>query len=134
MNLDTFPATEPIFVDANIWTYFALNTEPFQASCTMFMYGIESGRITAAISDAVLNEVFYAILVGKASAELQTTKIKQIHRNLLTDQNLSAVCYQSCLGFTQYLDKLPQTNLKRLTVAYQIQVPSLKWEMAGVRG
>jgi predicted nucleic acid-binding protein len=126
MNLDDFAISEPIFVDANIWTYFALNTEPFQASCAAFMYRIEAGHISAVISNAVLNEVFYAILVGKAAAKLQTTKIKQIHRHLRQDRTLSAGCYQACLDFTQYVDKLSQTRLQIVSVDYKTHVTSLK--------
>jgi predicted nucleic acid-binding protein len=124
--LDNFTTSEPIFVDANIWTYFALNAESFQASCAAFLYRIEVGNISAVISNAILNEVFYAILVGKASAELGVTKIKQIHRHLRQDQALSAICYQTCLDFTQYVDKLLQTGLQNVSIDYQTQIASLQ--------
>ena len=126
MNLDDFSAPEPIFIDANILTYFALNTEPFQASCTAFLYRVEVGQITAVISNAVLNETFYAILIGKAAAELQTTRIKQIHRDLRQKSDLAAKCYQACLDFTTYLDALKQTGLQILTLNYQTYVASLE--------
>jgi predicted nucleic acid-binding protein len=126
MILDDFAAADPIFIDAKIWTYFALNTEPFQTSCTTFLHRVETNHIKAVISEAVLNEIFYAILVGKAAAELQTTRIKQIHRELRQDASLAAKCYQSCLDFTKYLDALQKTGLQILPVDYQIQVASLE--------
>jgi predicted nucleic acid-binding protein len=126
MTLDDFATPELIFVDANIWTYFALNSEPFQTSCAAFLYRIEKGLISAVISDAVLNEVFYAILIGKAAAELKTTKIKQVHRHLRQDKILSANCYQLCLDFTQYIDKLLQTGMRLVSTDYQTQIASLK--------
>lgn len=43
MNLADFGDSDPIFVDTNILTYFAHNTEPFQASCAAFLYRIETG-------------------------------------------------------------------------------------------
>jgi predicted nucleic acid-binding protein len=125
MTLDDFVTSDPIFVDANIWAYFALNSEPFQASCAAFLYRIEAGNVSAVISHAVLNEVFYAILVGKAAAELQTTKMKQIHRRLRQDSSLSAVCYQTCINFTQYIDQLLLTGLHLVNVDYSTHVTSL---------
>lgn len=126
MILDDFSTPEPIFVDANILTYFALNTEPFQTSCTNFLYRIEVGQTSAVISNAVLNETFYAILIGKAAGELQTTKIKQIHRELRQNHNLAEKCYQACLEFTTYLNALKQTGLQILTLSYQTYVASLE--------
>lgn len=124
--LTDFPSQQTIFVDANIWAYFALNTEPFQAACATFLYRVETGQISAVTSNMVLNETFYAVLVGKAAAELQINKIEQIHRHLLQDTNLAAVCYQACLNFTDYLNKLNQARLQILTVDYQIQVTALE--------
>jgi hypothetical protein len=126
MILDDFRSSQPIFVDANIWTYFALNTEPFQASCAAFLYRVEAGQVLAVTSNAVLNETFYAILVGKAAAELQTTKVKQIHRHLTQDADLLVVCYQACLDFAGYIDGLVQVGLQILAVGYRTQVAALE--------
>ncbi|MDM8531412.1 type II toxin-antitoxin system VapC family toxin [Anaerolineales bacterium HSG25] len=114
MNLTEYSEAAPIFIDANIWTYFALNSEPFQESCSTFLYGIEIGQINGVTSTAVLNEVFYAILVGKASLELQSTKIKRIHRHLKQDTELSAICYQACVDFTTYIEALLEVANHRL--------------------
>jgi hypothetical protein len=124
--LADFPAAQPIFVDANIWTYFVLNTEPFQTSCTAFLYQVEVGQITATTSTAALNETFYAILVGKAAAELQTTKIKQIHRQLMQDNDLAETCYHVCRQFTDYLNGLMQAGLQMLPLDYQTQITALE--------
>lgn len=123
--LADFSAAQPIFIDANIWTYFALNTEPFQASCTAFLYRVEMGQITAITSVAALNEAFYAILVGKAAAELQSTKIKQIHRQLMQDKDLARACYEVCRQFAGYLQGLMQAGLQMLPLDYQTQVAAL---------
>ena len=37
MNLDDFTGADPIFVDANVFTYFALGTMAYQASCAEFL-------------------------------------------------------------------------------------------------
>jgi predicted nucleic acid-binding protein len=124
--LADFPAVQPIFIDANIWTYFALNTEPFQTSCAAFLYRVEVGQITAITSTAVLNETFYAILVGKAAAELQTTKIKQIHRQLMQDNEFTEACYQVCGQFAGYLQGLMQAGLQMLPLDYQTQITALE--------
>jgi predicted nucleic acid-binding protein len=123
--LTEFPAAQPIFIDANIWTYFALNTEPFQTSCAAFLYRIELGQVTAITSVAALNETFYAILVGKAAAELQSTKIKQVHRQLMQDNELARACYEVCRQFAGYLQGLVQAGLQMLPLDYQTQVAAL---------
>ena len=87
---------------------------------------MEVGQITAIISNVVLNETFYAILIGKAAAELQTTKIKQIHRDLRQKPDLAETCYQACFDFTTYLDALKQAGLQILTLSYQTYVAPLQ--------
>jgi hypothetical protein len=125
-NLADFSISQPIFVDANIWTYFALNTESFQASCAAFLYRIEMGQIRAITSTAALNETFYAILVGRAAAELQTTKIKQIQRQLIQDSELAKICYQVCQQFAGYIQGLMQAGLQMLPFDYPTQVAALE--------
>ena len=43
MNLDDFTGADPIFVDANVFTYFALGMMTYQESCTEFLSKIEQG-------------------------------------------------------------------------------------------
>ncbi len=126
MTLADFMATESIFIDANIWTYFALNTEPFQASCATFLYRLEIGQVAGVTSTAVLNEAFYAVLVGKASAELATTHLKQIHQQLQRDNHLAQLCYQTCLEFATYLEKLLTSGLQIVAIDYPLQVAGLE--------
>jgi len=125
MNLDNFASSDPIFIDANIWTYYALNTEPFQESCINFLYRCEIGQITSVTSTAVLNEAIYAILIGKAAEEMDSTRIKQIHRQLQLDSQLAEICYQTCLRFTTYLRGLMDRGLQVITIDYATQISSL---------
>ena len=67
MNLAHFTSQDEIFVDANIFTYFALGTAEYQDACADFLTRVEQGQVHAVTSDFVLNEVFYALLVGKGS-------------------------------------------------------------------
>ena len=125
MKLCEFPCNDVIFVDANIFTYFALGTPRFQDTCAAFLSRIESRQIQAVTSDFVLNEVFYAVLVGKASELLQSTRIKFIQKRLLADSELSNTCYQACLKFWDYLEILQDAGLNLIRVDRETQHLSL---------
>lgn len=55
MSLDDFAGADSIFVDANVFTYFALGTMTYQASCAEFLIKVEHGQVQAVTSDFVLN-------------------------------------------------------------------------------
>ncbi len=78
MNLASFTGQDEICVDANIFTYCALGTPEHQHACANFLARVEQGEVHAVTSDFVLNEVFYALLVGKGSELLASTKITTI--------------------------------------------------------
>jgi predicted nucleic acid-binding protein len=82
VNLGDFTGRDEIFVDANIFTYFALGTTAYQESCAEFLMRIEQGQVHAVTSDFVLNEVMYALLVGKGSELLASTRIARIKKHL----------------------------------------------------
>ena len=125
MNLSDFPGPEEIFVDANIFTYLALGTPLYQKAWADFMSLVEQGAVRAATSDFVLNEVFYALLVGKGSELLGTNKITAIKTRLGQDAALSAACYQVCRDFWGYLMALQATGLRIINIGAQEQTLSL---------
>jgi predicted nucleic acid-binding protein len=67
MRLADFTLEADIFMDANIFTYFALQNPTYQAACTAFLSRIEGGEVRGVTSVFALNEAFYAMLVGKSS-------------------------------------------------------------------
>jgi predicted nucleic acid-binding protein len=125
MNLEDFSGEADIFVDANIFTYFALGTPAYQDACAEFRNHIEDKQIHAVTSDFVLNEVFYALLVGKGSELLATTKITTIKKHLLQDAALAAACYQVCQDFWGYLLALQAEGLRIVNVSAREQENSL---------
>jgi predicted nucleic acid-binding protein len=125
MNLADFSGEAEIFVDANIFTYFALGTPVYQDACAEFLQRVEGKQIHAVTSDFVLNEVFYALLVGKGSELLATTKITTIKKRLTEDASLSAACYQVCEEFWGYLLALQAEGLRVVSVGAREQERSL---------
>jgi len=47
--------------------------QSYQGSCTEFLLKVEQGHIQAVTSDFVLNEVMYALLLGKGSEILASS-------------------------------------------------------------
>jgi predicted nucleic acid-binding protein len=72
-----------------------------------------------------LNEVFYALLVGKGSELLASTKISKIRQHLTRDIALSAACYKVCRDFWGYLSALQATGLRIVSVGAHEQDASL---------
>lgn len=126
MNLAHFSSSDEIFVDANIFTYFALGTREYQDACADFLMRVEQNEIHAVTSDFVLNEVFYALLVGKGSEILNSIKITRIKKHLTQDAALSADCYKVCRDFWGYLTTLQATGLRIVSVSIYEQETSLR--------
>lgn len=126
MNLADFQGPEEIFVDANIFTYLALGTPAYQDACANFMSRVELNQIRAVTSDFVMNEVFYALLVGKGSELLDTTRITTIKEHLARDVSLSEACYQVCRDFWSYLTALQAAGLRVINASAYEQEHSLR--------
>jgi len=126
VNLDDFAGAAPIFVDANVFTYFALGTMAYQESCTEFLLKVEQGQIQSVTSDFVLNEVMYALLLGKGSELLTSTRISQIKKQLMRDAALSTACYKVCRDFWDYLTVLQATGLQIVSVSGREQELSME--------
>ena len=125
MRLADLTAEAEIFIDANVFTYFALQNQTFQADCTAFLSRVEAGEVRGVTSVFALNEAFYTMLVGKGSELLSSTKIKQIKAKLATDPAFSAACYQACIEFSQYVAVLRAAGLRLVEVDYDLQVKAL---------
>ena len=125
MNLADYRSQDEIFVDANIFTYLALGTAMYQDACADFMSRVEQGQVQAVTSEFVLNEVFYALLVGKGSELLGTTKITTIKNRLDQDTGLSTACYQVCRDFWGYLTALQASGLRVISIGAYEQELSL---------
>jgi predicted nucleic acid-binding protein len=125
MQLADFAQDAEIFIDANIFTYFALQNPIYQTACTAFLSRVEAGEVRAVASVFSLNEAFYTMLIGKGSELLNSTKIKQIKAKLTNDSTFSTACYQACLDFNRYMTILRATGLRLVEVDYDLQVKAL---------
>lgn len=119
MKLVDFHHTAPIFVDANIFTYFALCNSTFQVDCTAFIERIERGEIRAVTSTFVLNETYYALLIGKGSEVLNTTSLKRIKKSLVSDSLIVTKCYDVCEEFDDYVHVLQAKGLQVLEISQE---------------
>lgn len=75
MFLADYTLPDEIFIDANIWSYFALRNPDFQDDCTRFLERVEQRALHGVTSNFVLNEVVHVILIGKGSEILQTCRL-----------------------------------------------------------
>ncbi len=125
MKLRDFALDEAIFIDANIFAYFAVAGSPFQAACTQFLSRVEEEQIQAITSTAVLNEAFYAVLITKAAEELNSTRTAYLRKRLGKDKILSSTCYRTCQDFSQYTQTLMSHGLTILEAGYDLYVAAL---------
>ncbi|MBI4786695.1 MAG: PIN domain-containing protein [Chloroflexi bacterium] len=120
MDLIGYTLPDDIFIDANIWSYFALRNPKFQKDCTQFLERVEQSQISGVTSNFVLNEVLHVILIGKGSEILQTDKIWKIKEQLKKDAALSAQCYKACTDFLGYVNVLKAKGLRILDIGYDV--------------
>ncbi|OGO38876.1 MAG: hypothetical protein A2Z03_04495 [Chloroflexi bacterium RBG_16_56_8] len=125
MLLPEYVSSDEIFIDANIWSYFALRNPNFQTDCTQFLERVEQGQVRGATSNFVLNEVIHVILIGKGSEILQTDRISKIKEQLKKDAELSAQCYKACSDFLDYVNVLKAKGLRIIDVGQDVIAASL---------
>ena len=125
MRLANYALPDEIFIDANIWSYFALRNPTYQSECTRFLERVEQSQVHAATSNFVLNEVVHVILIGKGSELLKTDKIARIKKQLKEDSRLSTECYKACREFMDYVRVLQAKGLNLIDVGSDVIVTSL---------
>ena len=125
MFLADYSSSDEIFIDANIWSYFALRNSNFQRDCTQFLERVEQSQISGVTSNFVLNEVIHVILIGKGSEILQTDRISKIKEQLKKDADLSAKCYKACTDFLNYVNVLKAKGLRIIDVGQDVITASL---------
>jgi len=126
MILADYVADEEIFIDANIFSYFALQNPLHQASCTAFLERVEAGQVRGVTSNFVLNEVVYVLLIGRGSELLNTDKVRKVKDKLAVDEGFAAQCYQACVEFIDYLDVLKVKGLIVFDVGYNLMSIALE--------
>ena len=98
----------------------------YQGACSDFLSRVEQGEIHAVTSDFVLNEGFDALLVGKGSELLASTRIARIKKQSTQDATLSAACYKVCLDFWGNLTVLQTAGLGIVSISAHEQEASLR--------
>ncbi|MFN8454899.1 MAG: hypothetical protein U0401_09575 [Anaerolineae bacterium] len=126
MLLADLPKTlKSLLMPTSLLIFCPCKIQPIAAACTAFLGRIEAGEVRGVTSVFSLNEAFYAMLIGKGSELLNSTKIKQIKAKLAVDAALSSACYQACLEFSRYVTVLRATGLRLVEADYNLQVNAL---------
>lgn len=125
MNLANFNLDEEIFIDSNIFCYHFDTNSPYQQICTEFLKRIERKEIDGIISDVVIDEVIYVLLIQKGSELLSTDKIKRIKKAIKENESISNECYEMAYKFYDYLEILRLAGLKIIEADFDIARSSL---------
>lgn len=125
MNLANFNLDEEIFIDSNIFCYHFDSNSPYQQTCTEFLKRTERKDIDGIISDIVIDEVVYVLLIQKGSELLATDKIKRIKKAIKEDKTIAFECYEMAYNFYDYLEILRLAGLKIIEVDFDMAKSSL---------
>ncbi len=115
-SLANYSASEPIFVDANIFLFHAFDDEEFSGAATAFLARIENQEIEALTSSLVIDEVLFKILVQEAAAHLQKPTIWNIKR-AMRDKAFVQKIYDPVLEYKAYLEGLAFLGLNIVEVS-----------------
>jgi len=77
--LSRVPASERVFIDANIFLYSVFEHAVYGKSCRDFLKRIESNEIRVFTTDLVLNEVFHKLMIAEI-AETEGTGPNNVAR------------------------------------------------------
>ena len=80
MKLIDFNLDEDIFIDSNIFCYHFDKNSPYQQICTQFLNKVEQRVINGVISDIIIDEIIYVLLIQKGSELLNTDKIQYLRQ------------------------------------------------------
>lgn len=125
MKLADYTAKERIFIDANIFIFHANDDATFGNSCTTFLNRIEEEEIHGVITPAVIDEVLFKILIGKAAEELGKSSIWVIKKHM-KDKSFSKKVYSQVKTYWEYILDLHATNLDIQTIDTNILEESVK--------
>ncbi|MFP4642336.1 MAG: type II toxin-antitoxin system VapC family toxin [Chloroflexota bacterium] len=116
MFLKDYVPRDKIFVDANVFIYHALDEPSFGGSSSDFLGLVESGEIEAITDTLVVDEVFFKILMGKASELMEGLTLKRLKKRIAEDAELRKSVYSSVESYEEYISVLLATGLEIVEV------------------
>lgn len=125
MNLPDFNLDEGIFIDSNIFCYHFDSNSEYQQTCTEFLKRVERKEVKGIISDIVIDEVVYVLLIQKGSELLATDKIKKIKQAIKEEKAIANKCYEMAYNFYDYLEILRLAGVKIIEVDFDMAKSSL---------
>ncbi len=106
--LDEFPAKGRIFVDANIFLHHAFD---LNESSVRFLQRVERGEVRAYTSLLVLEEVFFKLLIQRASNLLPKVTLEKV-KSLLKDKKAREEIFSPLFRYLKYLGTLKAGGLR----------------------
>jgi len=107
-----FDLPELIFVDANIFVDHASANPSYGKSCEAFLEKIESEKVSAITTTAVLDEVGYILSLLEGARLLKTDKLKIVRDTIKEDQKLAITCYKKVREYMKYIFFLEEGGLE----------------------
>jgi predicted nucleic acid-binding protein len=113
----------PIFIDANIFTYFLTNHPKYGNNCMKLLERIENGKLIAHISPLVIDEVSYVLMIQKGKELTGIIDINNVKRSIpkIWEKTLEPV--EKFYEYLEYLSSLG--SLKVLNLDYSISKTAL---------
>jgi len=109
-------ATDPIFVDANVFLFHAFGDAVKGLASKRFLERIEQGAVRAVTSALVLNEVLFKIAQQEAAKHLPKVTIWNIKAALKNDPAFREAIYNPVMTYRSYLEELRQRGLTSVEV------------------
>lgn len=109
--LGNFDLRELIFLDANIFVDHASANPSYGKSCEEFLEKVESKKVVAITTTAVLDEVGYILSLLEGARALKTDELKIVRKKIKEDQKLAMACYKKVREYMKYIFFLGERGL-----------------------
>lgn len=125
MRLSRYRLKEEIFIDANIISYHFDKQSKHHSACDKFLKKIEADKIKGVISNFIIDEVLYILLMQRGSELLKTDRLWKIHEEFRTNRSFTSECYKLTYKLFEYLEVLRLAGLKIIDIGFNIMKESL---------
>jgi predicted nucleic acid-binding protein len=120
--LRSFTASDPVFVDTNIFVYHQVAHPIYGPDCRDFLNRVERGDIQAVTTNVCVNEAAYVLQMQRTASVLGTGHRPTIHARLAADAALAAEAWSVVEGLLDLLDALERGGLTII----QVELPDYR--------
>jgi len=110
--LTELPKGSTVFIDANIFLHHAFD---INRASIEFLKNVEKGFFKAHTSALVAEELFFKLLMQRASNFLERVSVEKV-KTLLKDERKRENIFESIAQYIQYMDTLKHLGLKILEI------------------